>query len=75
MYIEINQIELCCALASNRTIKDFYAEGKTDSDINVDFGTHTEYPPEAQEVFDKYYDHFLCFRGVFCVSSAVNVYI
>jgi|TARA_R100000084_G_scaffold3951_1_gene1725 hypothetical protein len=58
MYIEINQVELCCALASNRTIKDFYAAGKTDSDINVDCGTHTEYTPEAQEVFDKYYDHY-----------------
>ena len=62
MYIEVNQVELCCALASRRTKKEFYDAGLTDKDINKEtlspFGTHTEYTPKAQDVFDKHYDYY-----------------
>jgi len=58
MYITVNQVELCCSLASRGMKNEMKEGGYTDEEIYRDRVTHTEYTKLAQDVFDKYYDYY-----------------
>tara|TARA_R100001463_G_scaffold83819_1_gene138362 strand:- start:7801 stop:8028 length:228 start_codon:yes stop_codon:yes gene_type:complete len=58
MYITVNQVELCCSLASRKMKNEMQEGGFTDEEIYRDLKTHTEYTELAQDVFDKHYDYY-----------------